>query len=251
MQSLTSTHDRDDSVVQTRFGVVIPVHNEPRLALLLRRFDFTVTPHVIVVDDGSTDGSTEIAAQYPVVLLRHERRLGVGAAIRTGLLHLREQRFDVAVVMGGNNKDDPADIPILIEAIRAGHDYVQGSRYAAGATVRDMPLPRWLITRLLPFMWSIRFRRRFTEVTSGFRAYRLSILDHPAIRIGQSWLDRYELEHYLQYKVLQLGFRFTEAPVTKIYPKDGLSISKIRLFSNWDWWSLMRPFVLLTLRLKD
>jgi dolichol-phosphate mannosyltransferase len=206
---------------------------------------------VIVVDDGSTDGSIDSAPEHPVTVLRHDRRMGVGAAIRTGLLYLKKSGFDVAVVMAGNNKDDPADIPKLLEPIRAGGcDYVQGSRFIEGAAHRDIPFVRWLIVRIVPFLWTLRFRRRFTEVTSGFRAYRLAILDHPDVDVSQDWLNRYELEHYLQYKALSLGFRFAEVPVTKFYPKDGLPISKIKLLRNWDWWSLMRPFVLLTLRLK-
>jgi len=233
-----------------KYGIIIPVYNEPRLKLLLDRFDFSEKQIVIVVDDGSTDQSTEVAKNYPVTLLRHEKRSGVGAAIRTGLLHLKNNAFDVAVVMAGNNKDAPTDIPILIAAIEKGADYVQGSRFATGAQVRDMPFVRWLITRTVPFIWSIRFGRRFTEVTSGFRAYRLSLLDDPSIDISQKWLSRYELEHYLQYKAIEGDYNFVEVPVTKFYPTDGQSISKIKLFTNWDWWSLMRPFVLLSLKLK-
>ena len=231
------------------FGVVVPVYNEPRLALLLRRFDFERTPRVLVVDDGSTDASSAVAGQYPVTLLRHERRTGVGAAIRTGLAHLRREGCTVAVVMAGNNKDDPAEIPALVAAVENGADYVQGSRYLVAAEARGTPLERRIVTRAVALLWSVRFARRLTDVTNGFRAYRLAILDDPRIDLAQTWLDRYELEYYLHYKVLSLGYRYAEVAVSKRYPTDNLPTSKIRL--SHDAWSLLRPLVLLTLHLRE
>lgn len=230
------------------FAAVIPVHNEPRLALLLQRFDFQANPHVVVVDDGSTDACTAVCDQYPVIRLRHPQRRGVGAAIRTGLLHLQANGFETAVIMAGNNKDDPAEIPELLAALRAGADYVQGSRYAIAAHGEDTPFGRRLITRSVAALWSARFRRRLTDVTNGFRAYRLSMLDDPRIDITQAWLDRYELEYYLHYKILSLAYRYAEVPVTKRYPRDGLPTSKIQL--SRDYWSLLRPLILLTLRYR-
>lgn len=231
-----------------KLGVIIPVYNEHRLALLLPKFDFGATPHVIVVDDGSDDDSTTVAAKYPVVLLRHEKRRGVGAAIRTGLAYLRQNGFEIAAVMAGNNKDDPADLPALLAAIEQGADYVQGSRYMERVRSGDTPFGRRVITSAVALLWSLRFGRKLTEVTNGFRAYRLSLLNDPRMDVSQDWLDRYELEYYLQYKALALGYRYAEVPVSKRYPKDGMPTSKIHLAR--DAWSLLRPLVLLTLRLR-
>lgn len=235
-------------VSAARFGVIVPVFNEPRLALLLKRFDFRITPLVIVVDDGSNDGSIASAAEYPVTVLTHAKRSGVGAAIRTGLEHLKKNGAELAVVMAGNNKDDPAEIPSLLARIDAGADYVQGSRYLAAEKGLHTPLKRRLIHRAVAVLWSVRFLRNLTDVTNGFRAYRLALLGDPRLDISQDWLDRYELEYYIHYKVLSLGYRYAEIPVSKVYPKDGQSTSKIRLAH--DYWSLLRPLFLLTLHLR-
>lgn len=234
--------------VVVNFGVVIPVFNESRLALLLPRFDFTSPCQVVVINDGSDDGATAVTAQFPVTVLKHDRRLGVGAAIRTGLLYLRAHDVQVALVMAGNNKDDPADIPAILAQIRAGADYVQGSRFITAENAKATPLVRRIITRGVAWLWSIRFFRKLTDVTNGFRGYKLSLLDDPNIDVSQAWLDRYELEYYLHYKVLSLGYEYAEVPVAKCYPTDGLPTSNIRL--RRDFWSLMRPLLLLTLRAK-
>jgi dolichol-phosphate mannosyltransferase len=151
--------------------------------------------------------------------------------------------------MAGNNKDDPADIPSLVAAVREGADYVQGSRYVILEKSKDTPFKRRVITRGVALLWSLRFSRRLTDVTNGFRAYKLSILDDPRIDHDQEWLNRYELEYYLHYKVLTLGYRYAEVPVAKRYPTDGLPTSKIKL--RQDCWSLLRLLVLLTLHLRS
>jgi dolichol-phosphate mannosyltransferase len=91
---------------------------------------------------------------------------------------------------------------------------------------------------------------RGTDALNGFRAYRLRLLKDPSIHIWQDWLDRYELEMYLHYKALTLGYKVKEVPVTKSYNhfKNGAPYSHIRPFV--DWWSIIRPIVYLSLGLR-
>jgi len=87
-----------------------------------------------------------------------------------------------------------------------------------------------------------------SDVTCGFRAYKTSILEDPRVNIWQDWLNKYEMEYYIHYKVLTLGYRIKEVPVSMIYPKQKRGYSKIKPFSGW--WSMVKPWIYLTVKIK-
>lgn len=228
-------------------GVVLPVFNEGAAAAeLVRRMPAGV--HVFVVDDGSTDDGCSAPRAAGATVLRHAVNRGIGAAIRTGIEAARADGCDTIVVMAGNGKDRPEEMHRLVEKIDEGYDYIQGSRFAAGGESVNLPFFRGLLIRV--FTWTFRILIGFpgTDVTNGYRAYRASLLDDPRIRIDQSWLDRYELEYYLHWKFITLGYRVCEVPVSKTYPATGRSYSKIR--PVLDWWHIVRPVLLLSLHLR-
>ncbi|MBF0483181.1 MAG: glycosyltransferase family 2 protein [Candidatus Omnitrophica bacterium] len=207
----------------------------------------------LVMDDCSDDGTTEMIASYAnmgVKTLRHEKRSGVGAAIRTVIRFAQKNNYDVLVIMAGNDKDDPNQIPLLVSPIvDQGYDFVQGSRYkGANGIGGDMPFYRKLATRLHPFLMSLITGVKVTDTTNGFRAFKVSILKDSRIDLDQEWLDKYELEPYLLFKTLKYGYKFTEAPVTKIYPPKKLGYTKMKPFSGW--WSILRPLIYLGLGIK-
>jgi dolichol-phosphate mannosyltransferase len=74
------------------------------------------------------------------------------------------------------------------------------------------------------------------------------LFDDPAIDIDQVWLGRYEMEYYIHYKVLKLGYRLVEAPVSMVYPAERKNYSKIKPFVGW--WSMIRPWIFLILKLR-
>ena len=213
----------------------------------------------LVVDDASDDGTTEVIQGYAgrgVQLVKHDQRRGTGAAIRTAIHYAQRKGYEVLVIMAGNNKDNPDEIPRLLEPILSGrYDFVQGSRYkksqgmAATATVHgDMPFYRKVATRIHPWLMSCITGTKVTDSTNGFRAFRLSIFEDERIDIDQSWLDHYELEPYLMYKAITLGYEFTEVLVTKVYPPRRYGYTKMRPVTGW--WSILRPLVLLGLGFK-
>jgi dolichol-phosphate mannosyltransferase len=204
---------------------------------------------LLVVDDGSTDGS--LANVDPgVLVLRNPRNLGIGASMKGAFEFALDRNYSVLVIQAGNDKDDPLEIPALLEPILANRaDFVQGSRFLGGGGFGNMPRYRVVATRMIhPLAFSLAARKRVTESTNGFRAFRTELLKDPRIDWRQQWLDRYELEPYLLMKAIRLGYRHVEVPVTKIYPKHELGYTKMR--PVFDWWSIMRPIVYLGLGLR-
>ncbi len=178
------------------------------------------------------------------------KQIGVGAALRAGLARARREGFDIVVIMAGNNKDNPAEIPRLLGPIcDAACDLVIGSRYLAGGRYGgDMPVYRKVATRLHPWLLSLATGKKLTESTNGFRAVRLSCLDDPRINLEQTWLDGYALEIYLLYKMIALGYQHTEVPCTKIYPPRKSGNTKMKPIVGW--WDILQPVFLLGLRMK-
>jgi len=151
--------------------------------------------------------------------------------------------------MAGDDQDVPAEIPVVLEPILAGGcDFVQGSRRLHGLRTTNMPLFRKVTTWIYSRVFSVVTGFPCTDGTNGFRAFRLSILDHPRINLDQAWLDSYELEPYLFYMAVACGFRVCEAPVTKHYHKGVLSYSK--MVPLRDWWRILRPLIFLRLGVR-
>ncbi|MBI5630311.1 MAG: glycosyltransferase family 2 protein [Elusimicrobia bacterium] len=234
-------------------AVIVPVYNEKgKIGRALSRIPPGVVAEVVAVSDASYDGSDEEAAAAGATVLRHEKTVGVGAAIRTGLRYGLKKGYGILVVMAGNDKDDPAEIPRLIEPIASrGYDYVQGSRYARGGAYGKMPLHRVILTRAYP--WLVRLATGFpiTDATNGFRAIRASLLKDQRINLDQEWLNRGELEYYLQLKALFLGYKVCEVPVTKIYPDLSAYRRYTKIRPVVDWIGNLRPIVYLTFDIKS
>ena len=207
----------------------------------------------LVIDDCSTDGTTEMIQSFAaqdVKTIKHAKRSGVGVAIRTAIRYAQQQGYEVLVVMAGNDKDNPKEIERLVDPIlKDGLDFVQGSRYkSVNGIGGDMPFYRKVATRMHPMLMGWITGKSVTDSTNGFRAFRLSVLKDPAINIDQEWLNQYELEPYLLYKILKLNYKFKEVPVTKIYPPKKLGYTKMKPLIGW--WSILRPLVYLGLRLR-
>jgi dolichol-phosphate mannosyltransferase len=223
---------------------------ETKIGVVVKRTPRDVVDEVLVIDDGSKDATAAVARAAGASVLPMGSVVGVGAALRAGYRYAVERGYDVAVVMAGNNKDSPEEIPLLLDPIADGRaDFVQGSRFLKpAADFGAMPAYRRIATRIHPLLFSLVARRRVTESTNGFRAVHRRVLTDPRLDLDQPWLDQYELEPYLYVRTIRLGYRTAEVPVTKVYPPRAHGQTKMAPVTGW--WSILRPLVYLGLGIK-
>ncbi len=236
-----------------RILAILPAFNEEgkvgRVVEKIRR-DASVS-EIIVVDDASTDNTSGESSLAGATVVRHEINRGVGAAIRTGINYGLENKFEIGVILSSDDQHEPSEIGRVIEPILTGEcDFVQGSRrLKGGKVVNDRPF-RKVMTQIYSLLMTLATGRKITDATNGFRAFRLDIFrKYPEININQDWLNRYELEPYLLYRVIKISeIRFMEIPITIYYHGERRQFTKMKPFR--DWWRIARPLIFLTLRLK-
>ncbi len=236
-----------------RILLVAPALNEAgKIEQVAARVPHDIVDKFLVVDDGSTDRTPDIARAHGAQVLAHAETQGVGTAIRHGYRVARDENFDIVVVIAANNKDDPRQITRLLDPIcDDDYDFVMGSRYLpGGAYGGDMALYRVFATRYLhPWLVRLFCKRRVTETTNGYRAMKVAVLGDPRIDIDQSWLKDYQLEMYLLMKVLMLDFRTTEVPVSKIYPPKAMGNTKMVPITGW--WKMLYPIILVGMGIRN
>ncbi|MBI3964239.1 MAG: flippase-like domain-containing protein [Chloroflexi bacterium] len=196
-------------------AVLIPVHNEaaaiaavvdrvPRALLRERGFEALV----VVVDDGSTDGSAAIArAAGADTIVSHPVRRGLGAAVRSGLEVARSSRVVAAVYLDGDGEYDPAEIPNVVEPVLRGEaDYVLGSRFPAATG--KMPRLRFWENRLFTMSFSLLVGRPLRDAQTGFRAFSARALGCAEI------VHDYNYAQVLTLDLLRKRMRLAEVPIS-------------------------------------
>lgn len=216
------------------YCVLIPVINEGVRILdqLAGMQAASLGCDIIIVDGGSTDGSTEADKLRALGVDSLLVKTGAGklsAQLRIGLARSMQRGYAGVVTIDGNGKDDFGAIPEFVAKLGAGFDAVQGSRYLPGGIAENTPLDRELGVRLIhaPLI-SVGARFRYTDTTNGFRAFSRRFLLDPRVRPFRAVFDTYNLHYYLAVRAPRLGFKVCEIPVARRYPADGPTPSKIR-----------------------
>ena len=199
--------------------VVIPAYNEaanlPGIIANVRAAA-PASHRVVVVDDGSTDGSGDVARGLGVIVVRHERNRGLGAALRTGLTKARELDARAAVYLDADGEYDASEMAPLVAPIDAGEaDYVLGSRFRG--RVEGMTPVRRAGNQVFSALLSLACGRWLSDGQTGFRAFSRRALDVAEI------IHDYNYAQVLTLNLLRKGMRLREAPVSYRRRQNGSS----------------------------
>jgi dolichol-phosphate mannosyltransferase len=202
-----------------RATVCLPTYNErenlPRmieaLAGILRDGD-----RVLVIDDGSPDGTGEIADQLAgrhafVDVLHRERKEGLGRAYIAGFHRVLATEAELVLEMDCDFSHDPADVPRLIEAAEGGADLVLGSRYVPGGGTRNWGIVRRAISRGGSIYTALFLRMGVRDPTGGFKCFRRTVLER--LSLDAITPRGYAFQIETTYRAKRAGFRVVEIPI--------------------------------------
>lgn len=165
--------------------------------------------HVVVVSDGSTDGTASVARRAGVPVLELPFNLGIGGALRAGFRHAVEAGYDVAVQFDADGQHDPTQIGKLLDALDQGADMVIGSRFAKESAHYDVGGTRRSAMRLLQIAVRMLSGHRFTDTSSGFRGFNRAVLSFFAREYPSEYMESVESLVLATYE----GFDVVEVPV--------------------------------------
>jgi len=203
--------------ITARGCVIIPAYREGGRIGAVVAGVLPYLPHVIVVDDGSPDGTADEAGQAGALVIRHATNLGKGAALDTGFRAAREQGFEFVVTMDGDGQHAVSDLPAFMESYsRTGTPVLVGNRMA---DARKMPLVRWLTNRFMSWLLSREMGQRVPDTQCGYRLYKLAVV--PGLSAASK---RFAAESEILLELSGKGISIGSVPVATLY---GTETSKI------------------------
>jgi len=209
-------------------AVVMPVHNEQsHIALAIERVPAFVD-HIIVVDDGSTDGTARQLTRLQsdrLIAIRHPRNRGVGAATKTGYRRALSIGADFIAVMDGDGQMDGRELPWLLDAAISGADFVKGNRFLDAACVSVMPFARYVGNRLFSFL--TRIAAAFEDGLDAHCGY--TVISRRALQLLglDSLYDRYGFPLEMFFAVHRAGLMVESVKVRTIYADEVSGINPL------------------------
>lgn len=218
--------------------VCIPVINEgERIRNQLKKMSYlSRICDIIVADGGSTDNSTPQSFLKSVsvrTFLKIKGKPGLSSQMRMAIAYALQEKYENLVFIDGNDKDEVEKIPVFINFLDKGYDYVQASRYIKGGKSINTPKLRdFLIKHIHAPLISFSAAYKYTDTTNGFRGYSRKFLTDTKVQPLRSVFVKYNLHYYLAIMAAKLKYRIVEVPVIRKYPAKGKTPTKISFFKG-------------------
>ena len=222
--------------------VIIPTYNEKEnIAKIIRAvFSLEGDYHIIVIDDGSPDGTgtivKDLRKEFPdrLFLIEREGKSGLGTAYITGFKWSLDKGYDFIFEMDADFSHNPADLPRLLEACtEGGADLAIGSRYSNGVSVVNWPIGRIVMSYYASVYTRTMLGMKVYDTTAGFKCYRRKVLER--IDLDDVRMKGYGFQIEMKYTAYRLGFKIVEVPVIFVNRKEGTSKMSSGIFGEAFW----------------
>ncbi|MES2560764.1 MAG: polyprenol monophosphomannose synthase [Bacteroidota bacterium] len=210
--------------------VIIPTYNEKENieAIVRKVFSLSVPFDILIVDDGSPDGTGQIVkglqAQFPALhILERTEKNGLGTAYIAGFKWCLERGYEYVFEMDADFSHNPEDLPRLFDACKNGADMSIGSRYVRGVNVVNWPMSRVMLSYFASKYVRLITSLPIHDTTAGFVCYRSSVLNR--IKLDSIKFRGYAFQIEMKFTAWKHGFQLTEVPI--IFTDRTLGQSKI------------------------
>ncbi len=203
--------------------LLLPAYNESKTIGQIIQETSEFISEIVVIDDGSSDETAEIASASGVVCLANATNCGKGSALRKGFAYTLKHGYQLVFTMDSDGQHDPADIPRFLEHFDNTHpDILIGARETKNSQT-SMPFHRRINNRLISYVGSKLCGQRVPDFQSGYRLIRAEVLQHVHLET-----ERYETESELLIKAGRLGFRIESLPIQTRYGDEVSHIKPLR-----------------------